>query len=176
MLCLRESCPDRLLFGGYCLGKAFLSNVAIRQMQTLTKSQLAGFVLAFFLLGSALVLIMEFAEQMGFISMLAEGVGRFAVWALLLGALGWLSSAMPLKGHIRWTGYACATFTLLDLMFDVTEDLPGLNDIAIVGRHSRIRPVLEKALMSGWPAASLVIVFFLFRSHTHVVAQAPRKT
>ena len=121
----------------------------------------AATILAAFITGAVAVMLLEVAESSGLISNLAESLSRLAVWSLLVALL--LYSSRNLKQTARLAFRFCAMFLLLDLVWDVIEDIDYLNQLPLVGGQSRWRHVVEKATVSTWGCGLLYLMYVLTR-------------
>lgn len=120
--------------------------------------------LALFATGAVIVVLLEIAQQQDVIGKLTESAARLAVFLVLLSVFVALSRKPYFSSSIKCAVLVCAFAAGTEMFLGVTEDIQSLKDVAVLGNNSRVRIVLEKALMGTWICSMFFLLYFLLRS------------
>lgn len=127
--------------------------------------------LALFATAAVTVALLEIAEQQDLIGKRTEGVARFVVFLPLLSVFVALSRKPYFSASVKCAVLVCAFAAGTEMFLGVTEDIPSLDNVAIVGGNSRVRVVLEKALMGIWICSTFSLLYLLLKSVESVYGQ-----
>jgi len=116
------------------------------------------------MIGAVFVVLLEIAEQQGIIGKLTEGVARFVVFLPLLTIFVVLSHKPYFSAAVRCAVLVCAVAAAAEMALGVTEDLRFLRNVAVIGRSSSARPVIEKMLMGTWICSVFCLLYLLLKS------------
>lgn len=127
-------------------------------------SKLTHRIMIAVMIGAVSILLFESAEKLGYISDLAESVGRLVVWTFLCIIIMLVAKSSELERNICLTGIFCIVSLELALVFEVTEDVNYLDNLPLIGRRSDVRHFVEKAIMSCWSCGCLLLLYQLVSS------------
>ncbi len=120
--------------------------------------------LALFATGAVTVALLEIAQQQDVIGKLTEGVARLAVLLVILSVFVVLSRKPYFSASVKCAVLVCAVAAASEMFLGVTEDIPSLANVTIVGHNSRVRIILEKALMGIWICSVFSLLYLLLKS------------
>jgi len=120
--------------------------------------------LALFATAAVAVALLEIAQQQQLIGKLTEGLARFVVFVFLMSVFVILSRKPYLPTSVKCAVLVCAVAAAFEMFLGVTEDIPSLENVAIVGDNSRTRIVLEKVLTGIWVCSLLSLLYLLLKS------------
>ena len=124
----------------------------------------ARHVLVLFFVGVVAVLVLDVAEETGFISKLFESAGRLLLWAIIFRLMTTSRKKPVVEPAAKVACISAMGFILLWLAWGVANDIPQCSELPLIGQESSAGDFIEKLSVCGWTFSIVALLLFLVRS------------
>lgn len=132
---------------------------SVRDVDNHSRTRFANRALFFVALGTLTIFLLDLAERQDVITKSTESLTRLIIGSTLM--LLMVKSASRLSGTVQRAVRICVAFVILEMSFEVIEDLDAFNSLPLLGKDSDWCHAIEKFIVSGWTCSGIYLIYAL---------------